>query len=137
MKSLVVEDDFAARRLMQRWLSDCCDCDIAVNGLEAVDAFNEALKEGAPYDLICLDIMMPQMDGHQALEAIRQIENEHGIGGLDGVKVIMTTALGESKHVMGAFKEGCEAYLVKPVEKNKLYEEMEKLGLSSDVEVNL
>lgn len=131
MKSLVVEDDFAARKLMQRWLSQVSDCDIAVNGIEAVDAFNEALTNGDPYDLICLDIMMPQMDGHQALEAIRQIESEQGIVGLDGVKVIMTTALGDSKHVMGAFREGCEAYIVKPIEKQNLLTEMEKLGLTS------
>ena len=129
MKSLVVEDDFAARKLMQRWLSQVSDCDIAVNGIEAVDAFNEALTNGDPYDLICLDIMMPQMDGHQALEAIRQIESEQGIVGLDSVKVIMTTALGDSKHVMGAFREGCEGYIVKPVKKQKLLTEMEKLGL--------
>ena len=129
MKSLVVEDDFAARKLMRRWLSQVSDCDIAVNGIEAVDAFNEALKEGVPYDLVCLDIMMPQMDGHQALEAIRQIESEQGIVGLDSVKVIMTTALDDSKHVLGAFREGCEGYIVKPVKKQKLLTEMEKLGL--------
>ncbi|GAJ08029.1 unnamed protein product, partial [marine sediment metagenome] len=65
----------------------------------------------------------------EALEAIRQIENEHGTAGLDGVKVIMTTALGDSKNVIGAFRTGCEAYIVKPVSKEKLLEEMEKLGL--------
>ncbi len=129
MKSLVVEDDFAARKLMQRWLSQVSDCDIAVNGIEAVAAFNEALTNSDPYDLICLDIMMPLMDGHQALEAIRQIESEQGIVGLDSVKVIMTTVLGDSKHVMGAFREGCEGYVVKPVEKQKLLAEMERLGL--------
>ncbi len=129
MKTLVVEDDFAARKLMQRWLSQVSDCDIAVNGIEMVDAFNEALTNGDPYDLICLDIMMPKMDGHQALEAIRRIESEQGIFGLDCVKVIMTTALGDSKHVMGAFREGCEGYIVKPIEKQKLLTEIEKLGL--------
>ena len=69
------------------------------------------------------------MDGHEALKAIRQIESEHGINGLDRVKVIMTTALGDSKNVIGSFREGCEAYIVKPVEKDKLLEEMENLGL--------
>jgi len=132
MKSLIVEDDFASRKLMQRWLSDCCDCDIAINGIEAVDAFKDALKQGDPYDLICLDIMMPQMDGHQALEAIRQIESEHGIsGGLDSVKVIMTTVLDDPKNVMKSFREGCEGYVVKPIEKQKLLDEIGKLGLIS------
>lgn len=57
------------------------------------------------------------------------MESEHGISGLDDVKVIMTTALGDPKNVMSVFREGCEAYIVKPVEKDKLLEEMEKLGL--------
>ncbi len=131
MKCLIVEDNFAARKLLQKYLSGYGDCDVAVNGVEAVDAFKEALDEGQPYDLICLDIMMPQMDGHQALEAIRQVETQYGIGGLDGVKVIMTTALGDSRNVMSAFNEGCEAYIVKPVEKQKLLKEIEGLGLIS------
>ncbi len=129
MKCLIVEDDFAARKLLQVYLSDYADCFIAVNGHEAVEAIREALEEGESYDLICLDIMMPEMDGHKALEAIRQVEKEHGIGGLDGVKVIMTTALDDSKNIMGSFRTGCEAYIVKPIRKGKLLEEMTKLGL--------
>lgn len=129
MKCLIVEDEFAARKLLQMYLSDYGDCFVAVNGREAVEAFREALEEEQPYDLICLDIMMPEMDGRQALKAIRQIESEHGIAGLDGVKVIMTTALDDSKDVMGAFRDGCEAYMVKPVGRENLLKEMEKLGL--------
>ena len=129
MKCLIVEDDFAARKLLQVYLSDYADCFIAVNGHEAVEAIREALEEGESYDLICLDIMMPEMDGHKALEAIRQVEKEHGIGGLDGVKVIMTTALDDSKNIMGAFRTGCEAYIVKPIRKEKLLEEIQQLGL--------
>ena len=129
MKCLIVEDDFAARKLMQIHLSNYGDCDIAVDGNEAVEAFRQAINEKEPYELICLDIMMPNMDGHEALKVIRQIESEHGINGLDGVKVIMTTALGDSKNVIGSFREGCEAYIVKPIRKDKLFEEMENLGL--------
>ena len=129
MKCLIVEDDFAARRLMQRYLRDYGESDVAVDGNEAVEAFRQSVDEKKPYDLICLDIMMPNMDGHEALKAIRKIESEHGINGLDGVKVIMTTALEDSKNVMGSFREGCEAYVVKPIEKKKLLEEMKKLGL--------
>ncbi len=92
--------------------------------------YNAALQERQPYDLICLDIMMPKMDVHEALAAIREIENAQGIGGHDGVKVIMTTAIETSKHVMGAFREGCEAYLVKPIEKRKLLQEIEDLGFA-------
>ena len=129
MKCLIVEDDFTARKLLQHYLRNHADSDIAVDGDEAVEAFRQGIAEDEPYDLICLDIMMPRMNGHEALKAIRQIEAEHGISGLDGVKVIMTTALGDSKNVMGSFREGCEAYIVKPVQKEKLFKEIEKLGL--------
>jgi len=129
MRCLIVEDDFAARKLLQAHLCDFGECFIAVNGREAVDAVQEALAEGEPYDLICLDIMMPQMDGHDALEAIRKVEREHGVKKGDCAKVIMTTALNDPKNVMGAFREGCEAYIVKPVQKEKLLAEMEKLGV--------
>jgi two-component system, chemotaxis family, chemotaxis protein CheY len=126
---LIAEDDFASRRALQVYLSPYGDCAIAVNGIETVAAFKDALEAGEPYDLICLDITMPEMTGHEALTIIREVESEHGICGLDSVKVIMTSALTDSMNVMGSFREGCEAYIVKPVSKAKLFEEMHKLML--------
>ncbi|MHC4535372.1 MAG: response regulator [Planctomycetota bacterium] len=128
LKILVAEDDFACRKILQSFLSDFGDCFVVINGLEAVEAVKIALDEGRPYDLICLDVMMPEMDGHEALESIRKIEKERGITGLDNVKVMMTTALSDSASVIGAFREGCEAYIVKPFDKRNFFEEMEKLG---------
>jgi two-component system, chemotaxis family, chemotaxis protein CheY len=131
MKCLIVEDDFANRKLLKIHLSHYGDCDVAVNGSEAVQAVREALAEGTPYGLICLDIAMPEMDGQEALKAIRQLESEHGIAGLDGAKVIMTTAFGDAQNVLAAFRSGCEGYLVKPISREKLLQEMDKLGLIS------
>ena len=129
MKILIAEDDYACRKLLQSFLSEYGDCFVATNGREALEAVKDALDEGLPYDLICLDIVMPEMDGHKALEAIRRIENERGIVGLNGIKVIVTTVLGDSASIMGAFKSGQEACIVKPFSKRNLLEEMEKLGL--------
>ena len=134
MKSLIVEDDFAARRLMQIYLASFGQSDVAVNGIEAVNAFEISLKENDPYDLICLDIMMPQMDGMEALARIREIEKNHGIGGHDSVKVIMTTAKHLSSDIFSAFNSGCEAYIIKPIQKNELVKEIEKLGLLSRIQ---
>ena len=47
-----------------------------MDGMEAVDAFMMALEDGEPYDLVCLDIMMPVMDGYQALMGIRNLESK-------------------------------------------------------------
>ncbi len=71
MKILLAEDDFASRKFMTNYLEKYGECDITVDGEEAVDAFMMALEDGEPYDLICLDVMMPVLDGYQALKAIR------------------------------------------------------------------
>jgi len=130
MKSLIVEDDFAARRLMQIYLAPHGECSVAINGIEALNAIREGMKDSEPYDLICLDIMMPHMDGMETLEKIREIEAENGINGLDRTKVIMTTAKSQSKDIFGAFKTGCEGYLIKPIKKIDLVKQIEKMGLS-------
>lgn len=129
MKCLIVEDDFAARKLLHVYLSDIGDCYIAINGHEEIKAFSDATEAGEPYDLICLDIMMPKMDGHDTLRAIRKIESEAGLSSTEQVKVIMTTGYSDPENVMEAFRIGCEAYIVKPVRKYRLFEELIKLGI--------
>jgi len=129
MKFLIVDDDGVCRERLRDILAPYGSCEFARNGAEAIGAVRRALRRGEPYSLICLDIMMPEASGHEALEAIRRIEAEHGILGLDGTKVIMTTSLRESKHCVQAFREGCESYVVKPVEAEQLLGRMRELGL--------
>ncbi len=133
MRSLIVDDNFVARKLLQIYLSELGSCFVAVNGVEAVEAVRQSIKDGEPYDLICLDIMMPELDGIEALRQIRKSEADSGIHGLSGAKVIMTTARDLSQDIFGAFNAGCEAYLIKPISKNKLFAEIEKLGLASTI----
>lgn len=64
MKSLIVEDDFTGRLLLQKLLAPYGECHIAVNGKEAISAFAMALESGERYDRVCLDIMMEEKDGH-------------------------------------------------------------------------
>ena len=129
LKILIVEDDFASFKILEEYLCEYGDCSVAVNGAETVEAFKKALDEGQPFDLICLDIMLPEMHGHLALEEICQIEREYGINDSDGVKVIMTTAIDDPEDIIKAFKEGCKAYIVKPITNEKLVAEIRKLGL--------
>ena len=129
MRILIVEDDFTTQRLMTAYLGKLYQCDVATNGREAIEAVRRAYEEGSPYDMLSLDIAMPEMDGQEALKQIRQLERENGIKGLDCVKVIMTTTFSDKENVISAFNTGCEAYIVKPVSQAKLLAEMEKLGL--------
>jgi two-component system, chemotaxis family, chemotaxis protein CheY len=129
MRILIAEDDFASRKFMMRFLTKYGECDITVDGNEAVEAFKMALETGEGYDLICMDIMMPVVDGFQALTQIRGIENDYQIPEEKSVKIIMTTALSESKNVTKAFKLGCTAYAGKPIDREKFENELRKLEL--------
>jgi len=130
MKTLIVEDDFISRTLIQEMLSPYGPCHSASNGLECLTAFEQSLKNKTPYDLVCLDIMMPEMDGQEALRRLRELEEKMGIGGSDLAKVIMISALGDAKSIMKSFMKGqCEAYLTKPVDRDKLLATCRKLGL--------
>ncbi len=129
MKILIAEDDFASRRYILKFLSRYGECDVTVDGLEAVDAFLMEMDDNGGYDLVCLDVMMPELDGYQVLKAIRDIEREKGIKEDEGVKVIMTTALNEGKNVTKAFDLGCDAYVGKPIDQEKFKSVLEKMGL--------
>lgn len=129
MKILIVEDDFASRKFMMDYMSKYGECDGTVDGSEAVEAYMMAEEDDEPYDLICLDIMMPSMDGYQVLKAIRDIEEEENVPADKRTKIIMMTALSEEKNVKKAFEMGCSVYCAKPVDVNKLESAMQKLGL--------
>ena len=129
LKVLIVEDDFTSRVLLQEIMKHYGSCHIAVNGKEALEAAEKALLAKKPYDLIFLDIMMPEMDGQETLRQLRTMEESQGIQIGKGAKVIMATCYGDSKNVLESFNELCDAYLVKPIHKEKLEKELHALGL--------
>jgi two-component system chemotaxis response regulator CheY len=132
MKILIVEDDMISRRFLSKFLSRYGECDVVVDGMEALDAYLIAEKEADPYDLICLDIMMPKIDGVKVLKAIRDFEAQRGISKEDRVKIIVTTALSDTEFVNQAFELGCEAYAAKPLDTEKLVEVLKELGVITD-----
>ncbi|MGO9953275.1 MAG: response regulator [Dissulfurispiraceae bacterium] len=129
MKILIAEDDFTSRLLLQEMMKSYGLSHIAVNGKEAVAAVQLALKMGAPYDLICLDVLMPEMDGHEALKEIRLIEEDQGFVGKGRAKIIMTTSLADKTNVMKARDSECDYYLIKPYDRVKLQQALYTLNL--------
>ncbi len=129
MKILIVEDDNVSRNFLFKFLSNYGECDISVDGIEALDTFSMAIRDGEPYDLVCLDIMMPKLDGIKTLKAIRQIEKKEGIEESKICKVIMTTALNDIGTIAKTYNHDCEAYAVKPINTEKFIEVMKSLKL--------
>lgn len=129
LKILLAEDDFATRKFMSKFLEKYGEVDVTVDGMEAVDAFLMSMEDDEPYDLVCLDVMMPVMDGYQALMGIRNIEKQRNVAQENMVKVIMTTALNDERNVKKAFELGCTVYSGKPLNVDKFEEVLTKLGL--------
>lgn len=129
MKTLIVEDDFTARLVLQKFLALYGECHIAVNGREGVDAFRMAMDSGASYDLICMDILLPVMNGEEAVREIRSLEESRGIFSSGGTKIVMTTAVDDVKDVIRSFQHLCDAYLIKPIRLSDLLKQLRNFGL--------
>ncbi|MBC2455680.1 response regulator [Clostridium beijerinckii] len=132
MRILIAEDDYVNRRFLFKFFSQYGDCDMVVNGEKAVQAFMFSVEEKDPYDVICLDIMMPKLDGLKALKMINSIEKEKQITYENLSKKFVITALDNAKDVQNAFELGCEVYVTKPINTDKLIEVMKKLNLDID-----
>ena len=129
IRMLIVEDEFLSRKLVIHFIQKFGTFDIAVNGVEAVEAIKQAYDTKNPYDVVFLDIMMPDKDGLSVLKDARDYEAEKGINPTEGIKIIMTTALGDAKSVMSAFRNQCEAYITKPYTEEAFTNQLRKLSL--------
>ena len=115
MRILIAEDDFSSSMFMKKWLSAYGSCELAMNGIEVLELYTNSIKTNNPYSLICMDIMMPKVDGMKALELIREMEQTALKSNQDPTIVIMTTALQDEGTIREAYQLGCNGYASKPI----------------------
>ena len=108
-KILLVDDAAFMRKVIKDTLSKAGYTDLheAVDGADAVEKFNE-LKP----DLVLMDITMPNMDGLEALKAIRAKDS--------GANVVMCSAMGQESMVMDAVRSGAKDFIVKPFKPDRV-----------------
>ncbi|MBR1508874.1 MAG: response regulator transcription factor [Eubacterium sp.] len=129
MKVLIAEDDVASGKFLSKLMAKYGDVTLATDGIEAVERFVEAVTIGDKYDLVCLDIMMPKIDGYKALASIRDAERKLGIPRISRCKVMMISALDEDFDATYA-SEDYDAYMCKPIDIIKFDNMVKKLGLT-------
>ena len=130
MKFLIVEDDPAGAEILKKILSEFGQVEWADDGAKALQAFHRAWETNEPYDIIFMDIMMPESSGQDILALIRENEGERGLPRVNEVKVVMTTVLDDVKNVDRAFYQGrASAYLVKPIMREHVLKELKNLGV--------
>ena len=129
MRILVVDDDAPNRKLLMDIASKIGECEGVDGGQEALSAFKKAWEDWRPFDLIFLDVLMPDMDGRQVLLNIREIEKDKKISEQHQARVIMVTGISEEDTVIDCLKNGCDEFLVKPIDIKLVFEKIKKLGL--------
>lgn len=129
MNCLIVEDDPTGLALLERYLKPFGPTTPAIDGPGAVHVFREAVESGNPFQFVCLDIMLPGMNGQEVLKEMRAIEAEHGLGPGKAARIVMTTALSDKDNLLEAIPL-CDAYLVKPIHMSELMFYLQRFGLA-------
>ncbi|MBV5334880.1 MAG: PAS domain S-box protein [Sulfuricurvum sp.] len=115
LKILIVEDDEMSYSLLTRVVQKISkEVMHAITGVEAV----EACRNNPDFDLVLMDIRMPQMNGLEATQQIRQFNTD--------LIIIAQTAYGFSSDCEKALEAGCNDYITKPINKDKLLRLVQK-----------
>ena len=117
-KILIVDDNFENRQLLAEILREVAACDFAATGKEAIEAYNLSLEKKSPYSLILMDIELPEVNGLNILQKIRESEKSVGIPLGEGIPVIIVTAY--EKRFLEAYNQGCDDYILKPIDSTEL-----------------
>lgn len=129
MKTLLVDDDESMTLYFDKLLGKYGPCVLTGDGAIAISHFFKALDQNEPFDLVLLDIMMPELDGLTVLGKLRSLEKEYGLSDVKRSKIIMTTALKNPMHIQEAYDEQCDAYMIKPITKDTFMQELSDLGV--------
>ncbi len=117
MKTLVVDDEFVALTKLTAILSEYGKCDAATNGAQAFELFNKAITHFQQYDLITIDIEIPEINGLELLKKICSVEKTMKV--IPSKKIIIS-ADGTSDNILRAAQNQCDAFLVKPIMKDTI-----------------
>lgn len=117
MRALVVDDDVVARDIFTRYLASWqMRCEVTGDPLDALKMVRSAAAQGDPYDVVIVDLVMPQMDGYELARRIHTaVDATH-------MRLIMVTAYDEAERGRAAIEAGFSGYLTKPVRQSQLYD---------------
>lgn len=130
MRALVVDDEVVSRSKLQKIMERFGHCDAADGGSAALEAFRSALEKKEPYDLVTLDVAMPEMDGTRVLNEMRKVEQDLRVDKSQRVKVVMVTAHADKDTVITCIQAGCDEYIKKPFDRETISQKLQHLGFS-------
>ncbi|HOO46537.1 MAG TPA: HDOD domain-containing protein [Deltaproteobacteria bacterium] len=134
MKILVVDDELVSRKKMKMIMDGLGECEAVECGKDAIAAYHEAWEKWAPFDLITLDIFMPEMDGTEVLGAIRSIESEKHIPADKRVKIFMVTSQSDKETIINCVRAGCDDFITKPFDRETVFKKLKNGGFRDKID---
>jgi len=128
MRILVVDDELVSRKKMMKIVDEFGKCEGVINGKAALSAVKSSLEDWNLFNLITLDISMPDLSGTEVLSTIRKMEDERGLEADERAKILMVTSHSDMDTVKACVGK-CDAYVIKPFNKEVLVDKMKKIGL--------
>lgn len=135
IKSIVVDDDKICASTYKIEMSKYGHCDAVNSGSSAINAYKESIENNEPYKLMLLDVIMPEMDGGQVLNKIRELEKEKNIPEIDKLRVIVVSAHDDWYNrniIMKKLNPSFESFLIKSPDFDELIDKILDLGFVLD-----
>lgn len=127
---LIVDDDELSRKILADYMAEFAECSTAPNGKAGYELFEKAILDGKPFDLICSDVLMPEVSGHEMVSRIRAREESLPIAGYIRTRIFMISASGSPKDMSEALLDNnCDDYIVKPFQRTTLKAMLRKYDL--------
>ena len=129
IRALIVEDEHVAREKLKMLMSKFSDCKTVETGEDAIRSFSDSLHSKHYFNVVLLDIGLPDMNGKAILNKIHQLEKEKGVAPEDKTKIIMVTASAAGQALFGSIHDNCDDYLLKPVNEAILRDKLNAVGV--------
>jgi len=127
MKTLVIDTDRAIMDAVSAIFCKKGGCDWAEDGEKGLDMIKSAFKQGQPYDLIVLEIVLPEVSGYTIIKEVRNLELNMNISPIDEVKIIVLTYRSDEPTLLQAFRNGATGWVSKPIDPTALEAKINKL----------
>lgn len=123
---LVIDDQMTTRMLLRCMLETYGEVVEAKAGKEGVALFGAALADGAPFQMVCVDLGLPDIDGNQVLEQLRAVEVQQQVRAPATIVVVSGNDTEEARG--DALERSADAYLTKPVSYESMFALLARIG---------